>query len=272
MATYDWDATLYERLGAPQLELAQALFSRIRTDITGSIVDAGCGNGLVTEALLRARPQCTVLAVDSSSTMLEKAKHRLIHHKGRVELVQADLQHFVRPDSAECIFSNATLHWVAHHEPMFCNFFASLQPGGALVAQFACCGPRTQPFADKIADVTRQDKFARYFEGWHWTVADITESRERTALTMAGFEDIDIQVHFTRMLFGPADLPAFMQNIVLHEHSARLPNQRLRDAFTRAGIEASAQVHGEGGLGYESLICVAHRPSIGEFGQLMTAS
>ena len=272
MVTYEWDASLYERLGAPQLALAQDLIARIPKDIAGNIIDAGCGNGLVTEALLHARPQCTVLAIDSSSTMLEKAKHRLSRHKGRVELMQADLQHFVRPDSAECVFSNATLHWVAHHEPMFHNFFASLHPGGALVAQFACCGPRTQPFAEKMDAITRRPPFARYFEGWHWSVGDITEARERTVLTMAGFEAIDIQVKFTQMPFGPEDLPAFMQNIVLHEHSARLPTAHLRDMFTRAGIEASAETHGPGGLGYESLVCYAHRPSVGELGQMATAS
>ena len=257
---YEWDATLYDRLGEPQLQLARDLLRHLPQKAGARLLDAGCGNGRVTQALLEAFPEASVLAVDSSESMLRQARERLQHYAGRVEFVQADLQTFVRPNYADCVFSNATLHWVADHTQLFSNLHTTLRPGGKLVAQFACCGERTRVFADKMETLMQTRSWAARFVGWQWSINTISAQREHQALAAAGFADIGVQEAYTPMQFTSNDLFAFMQNVVLHEHIARLTSSTDRAAFTHACIAAHAEIHGDGILGYESVICSAQRP------------
>src|SRR4051812_40766802 len=60
---------------------------------TGSVLDAGCGSGRVTELLLDHLPDAHVVAVDSSQDRLDEAAVRLAGPllAGRLDLVLADL-------------------------------------------------------------------------------------------------------------------------------------------------------------------------------------
>src|SRR5688500_2012461 len=105
----------------------------------GTVLDAGCGSGRVTEVLLEYRPDIRVVAVDASPERLEEAARRLAGHiqAGRVELVEADLTQRLPLAPVDAILSTATLHWIADHDAVFANLAAVLRPGGQLIAQ---CG------------------------------------------------------------------------------------------------------------------------------------
>ena len=49
----------------------------------------------------------------------------------------ADLSALPFQQTLDVVFSTATFHWVLDHDRLFANLFASLRPGGILVAQ---CG------------------------------------------------------------------------------------------------------------------------------------
>ena len=89
MQARDWDGASYDRISAPQEALGRAVLARMHLRGDETVLDAGCGSGRVTEALLERLPRGRVIAVDASPSMVEQARRRL--GARRVEIHQMDL-------------------------------------------------------------------------------------------------------------------------------------------------------------------------------------
>src|SRR2546427_9897570 len=106
----EWDADAYDRLPVPMTRWGEAVVGWL--DLSGDerVLDAGCGTGKVASFLLKRLPYGTVVALDGSTEMMDRARGRLAGD-GRVELVVADL---VRPlpidRPVDAILSTATFH------------------------------------------------------------------------------------------------------------------------------------------------------------------
>jgi ubiquinone/menaquinone biosynthesis C-methylase UbiE len=85
------------QLGHPargeQLDLLLTVAQRMRP---AQVLDAGVGSGLVAVRLLERLPAATLVGVDHSTAMLDRARERLAPFRERVRLVQADL---ARPET-----------------------------------------------------------------------------------------------------------------------------------------------------------------------------
>ncbi|MFL5308183.1 MAG: class I SAM-dependent methyltransferase [Polyangia bacterium] len=104
-----------------------------------SVLDAGCGPGLVSEALAAAGNQ--VLGVDLSSEMIHRAQNRCARFGERVSFQQGS----VVDVSADARFGGAVSRYVLHHVLDPAEFVqaqvAHLEPGGVLIA----CDHTTDP-------------------------------------------------------------------------------------------------------------------------------
>ena len=78
------------------------------------VLDAGCGTGRVTAALLERLPRGRVIAVDGAPSMIEEARRRL--PAGRVEFMVADLATLELSQPVDHVLSTATFHWIADHD------------------------------------------------------------------------------------------------------------------------------------------------------------
>ena len=70
MQARDWDGASYDRISAPQEALGRAVLARMDLRGDETVLDAGCGSGRVTEALLERLPSGRVIAVDASPSMV----------------------------------------------------------------------------------------------------------------------------------------------------------------------------------------------------------
>src|SRR6266566_1004259 len=129
-----WDGQSYDRISGPMEALGREVLARLRLSGDEVVLDAGCGSGRITEALLERLPRGRVIAVDASASMLKAASERLsdthASGDGRLELRLADLLEFALPEPVDAIFSTATFHWIADHERLFARLRALLRPGG----------------------------------------------------------------------------------------------------------------------------------------------
>src|SRR5271165_59691 len=127
MTARDWDGATYDRISGPQARWGAALLDRLPLVGDERVLDAGCGSGRVTEALIERLPRGHVVALDASGQMLEAARSRLARFGDRVSFVQADLG---RPlpiePPVDAILSTATFHWVPDHDALFRNLAAVL--------------------------------------------------------------------------------------------------------------------------------------------------
>lgn len=134
-----WDPAQYERfVRERELPFADALGLVGPLRDGARIVDLGCGTGALTAKLAEAYPTATVLGIDTSIEMLEKAKKlerpRLRFIKAAIEAIdQIHLEG--EPPTWDLVFSHASIHWVPDHERLVPRLFACVAPGGRIVVQ-----------------------------------------------------------------------------------------------------------------------------------------
>ena len=228
MPPRDWDATSYERMSAPQEAMGRDVLDRL--DLRGDerVLDAGCGTGRVTAALLERLPRGEVVAVDGSPAMIEAARERL---GDAAELLVADLLE-LELDPVDAILSTATFHWIADHDRLFARLRELLRPGGRLVAQCGAAGNVAELEA-AARRVGEREPYAAALGGWPgpWNFPSTTETAER--LRAAGFADVWTWSHDIRV--EPDDPREFLGAVALGSHLERLQPD-LREPFVDAVI------------------------------------
>jgi trans-aconitate 2-methyltransferase len=246
--TRDWDAATYDRVSDPQVEWAREVLDRLLLRGDETVLDAGCGSGRVTAMLLDRLPAGHVIAVDSSSSMVEHAREAL---GDRATVFQANLADLELDEPVDAVFSNAVFHWIADHERLFERLLAALRPGGGLVAQCGGAG-NVERFHRAAAAVGAEPPYKDYLLGWTgpWNFATAEETAAR--LSRAGFEDVRAWLEPRHVT--PADPTGFLRTVCLRHHLQRLPDD-LRAAYVEAVRERSG-----GELDYVRLNIDARRP------------
>jgi trans-aconitate 2-methyltransferase len=126
-----WDPAQYLKFAGPRLRPALDLLQRIDKEAPTTVYDLGAGAGNVTRLIADRWPLARIVGVDSSAEMLAKAA---AENPG-IEWLEADLASW-RPDRpADVIYSNAALHWIEDHAPIFVALLKSLAPGGVFAVQ-----------------------------------------------------------------------------------------------------------------------------------------
>ena len=228
-----WDGQSYDRISGPMEALGLAVLDRLVLAGDETVLDAGCGSGRITKALLERLPRGRVIAVDASPSMVAAARERLGPASARLEIRLQDLLDLELQEPLDAIFSTATFHWISDHDRLFARLRAALRPGGSLVAQ--CGGEGNIDVLRARANVVRdREPYAEHFAGWQppWNYAAAQETSER--LRAAGFAS-------ARCWLEPAPKQPehpreFLSTIVLGPHVQQLPEE-LRDPFMDEVLE-----------------------------------
>jgi trans-aconitate 2-methyltransferase len=239
--TREWNATSYHKVSGPQTGWGQKVLARLALGGDERAIDAGCGSGRLTAALIDRLPRGQVIAIDRSWNMLQTARANLRPAYGsRIRFVQVSLPAMPFHEAADVVFSTATFHWVADHEALFANIFSALRAGGRLHAQ--CGGGPNLAAAHALAEAVMGDEpFAPHFAGWDgvWQFASDTETQAR--LVRAGFVDVATNLEAAPTTFATeADYREFVTTVIYHPHLARLPDAlktRFIDDVTRRAAQ-----------------------------------
>jgi trans-aconitate 2-methyltransferase len=224
MTVREWSGASYDRVSGPMEALGRQVLDRLHLRGDETVLDAGCGSGRVTQALIERLPRGRVIAADASPSMVQAARERLGPESDiRVlDLLELDLK-----SPVDAILSTATFHWIADHERLFARLHSSLRPGGQLVAQ--CGGQGNIDGLRGVAnEVLAREPYAEHFRDWQppWNYAapDVTEKRLRTA----GFTQA--RCWLTPAPTQPEHPREFLETIVLGPHVQHLPAP-LREPF-----------------------------------------
>jgi trans-aconitate 2-methyltransferase len=219
-----WHGATYDRLSTPMEAMGREVLERLPLEGSETVIDAGCGSGRVTEALLARLPQGRVIGVDVSASMVDAARERL---GDRVELHVADLAALDLGLQADAILSTATFHWIADHDRLFARLRAHLCPGGVLMAQCGGHGNIANVHA-AAREVMKRGPYAPHFAGWEgpWNFA--TPRDTERCLRAAGFSEA--RAWLQELVVTPEDPHAYLTEINLGAHLGRLPDE-LRIGF-----------------------------------------
>jgi trans-aconitate 2-methyltransferase len=230
----DWNATSYEQVSAPLEAMGRDVLDRLELRGDERVLDAGCGTGRVTAALVERLPRGQVVAVDGSPAMVEQARERL---GDRADVFVADLLELEVDPPVDAILSTATFHWIKDHDRLFARLHAALKPGGRLVAQ---CGGEgnVARHAQAMVAAASQPEFGQHFGAanalWNFAGPEETESRLRAA----GFSDVRCWLEPKPV--QPSDPLAFTSTVTLGPLLAQLPEEKRRP-FAEAVLAESGQ-------------------------------
>jgi trans-aconitate 2-methyltransferase len=223
-----WDGRSYDRISGPMEALGREVLGRLQLRGDETVLDAGCGSGRITEALIERLPDGHVVAVDASPSMVAAARERLPGADvRRLDLLELDLQALGLQAPLDAILSTATFHWIADHERLFARLRTALGPGGRLVAQ---CGGRgnIDVLRGHASDVLAREPYAARFADFKqpWNYAGPEETRQR--LLAAGFAEAESWLQPAPK--RPDEPREFLSTIVLGPHYQHLP-ENLRESF-----------------------------------------
>jgi trans-aconitate 2-methyltransferase len=220
----DWDGASYDRISATMEALGLEVLGRLDLAGTEVVLDAGCGSGRITQALIDRLPEGHAIGVDQSASMVAAARRRL---GPEVDLRVVDLLELELEQPVDAILSTATFHWISHHEELFRRLHAALRPGGRLAAQ---CGGEgnIDVLRGQVAKLLTVEPYAEHFVHWRapWNYAGPDETHER--LLAAGFSSAECRL--TPAPREPEHPREFLSTIVLGPHVQQLPEE-LREPF-----------------------------------------
>jgi trans-aconitate 2-methyltransferase len=224
MPVRDWDGASYDRISGTMEALGLEVLGRLELSGEETVLDAGCGSGRITQALIERLPRGRVIAVDESPSMIDAARARL---GPDVDLRVQDLLELDLGEHVDAIISTATFHWIGDHDKLFARLHAALRPGGRLLAQ---CGGEgnIDVLRGKARAVLAEEPYATAFADFRspWNYAGPAVTHER--LLRAGFDQADCWL--TPAPREPEHPREFLSTIVLGPHYQHLP-EALREPF-----------------------------------------
>jgi len=127
----DWNPQKYLAYKNERTQPAIDLLERIVLVNPKKIIDIGCGPGNSTQILVNKFPNCTIIGLDSSKTMIEKAKADFpnqiwIHEKA---------ENITDEEKYSLVFSNAALQWIDNHEILIPKLWKLVDGKGVFAAQ-----------------------------------------------------------------------------------------------------------------------------------------
>ncbi len=125
-----WNAKTYSKFCEPRTRPARDLLNAISSSFQPKIVcDLGCGPGNSTVLLKNRWPEARIIGLDTSINMLEEAKRIA----PQLEFLQTDIAQF--SEKTDCLFANASLHWLNNHEYLIPKLLKLINPGGVFAIQ-----------------------------------------------------------------------------------------------------------------------------------------
>ncbi|MCS5714254.1 class I SAM-dependent methyltransferase [Herbiconiux sp. CPCC 205716] len=200
-----WDGERYAEVATLQHELGRR-FADALTPVAGSggraarVVDAGCGDGVVTRMIAALPWVGDVLGFDPSPLMVEKAG---AGNPG-VSFEAGDVTTFVATSPFDLAVSLNALHWVPDSAAALAQLRDALRPGGRLVAQFVSEGARPS-LEDVAQQVATGPAWGRYFSGVEAPHVHRTAEEWRALAAGAGLAVSGAEVSDLAWDFGSAE-------------------------------------------------------------------
>jgi trans-aconitate 2-methyltransferase len=249
-AVTGWDGERYAEVATLQHELGRRFADELSPgagagpgsaapDAGERVLDAGCGDGVVTRMIAEQPWVGDVVGFDPSPLMIAAAE--AAGHPG-ISFEAGDVTTFSSPRTFDLAVSLNALHWVGDSAAALARLHGALRPGGRLVVQFVPDGER--PSVEDVAQgVATSPGYARFFEGVGAPHVHRTPDEWRRLATDAGFAVQSAEVHDLAWDFGSAEAFRAWCTVGFTAWTEHLPADRV-DPFVHEVAAAYAEVTG----------------------------
>ncbi|HEY9314091.1 class I SAM-dependent methyltransferase [Williamsia sp.] len=246
----DWDGDRYADVSALQRMVAEVSIGDLELAGHERLLDVGCGDGFITMQLAQRLPSGSVVGVDASRRMIEKALTLVPAGPSRVPADLLRVQFHVDDALAlpferdfDIAVSFNALHWI-HDQPTALQGIArSLDDGGRAVIQIVCATDRPS-IEDVAMEIAATSTWSRYFADFEPPYFHVEPDRFREFAEKAGFTVSDLAVQDLRWQFDSTDAFAQWFSVGATDWTHRLPASDV-DQFVGDLIDRYQQVTGE---------------------------
>lgn len=178
MPAWEFDGERYREASAHQKGWGAGLIDRLRLCGRESILDLGCGDGVLTAQLAARVPHGRVLGLDASDGMVRAARQL---ERANLRFERRDVVELDAAGEFDVVFSNAALHWVKDHVRLL-----AAARGGTICLNFAAEG--NCPALERVLrHVMEYPRFAPRFAGFAWPWYMPGAAHYEALLAAAGF-------------------------------------------------------------------------------------
>ncbi|WP_238420322.1 class I SAM-dependent methyltransferase [Gordonia sp. 'Campus'] len=242
----DWDGERYADVSELQRMVAEESIGDLELTGTERLLDVGCGDGFITMLLADRLPSGSVVGVDASRRMIERALDRVPADNLRVQFHVDDVLALPFDDDFDIAVSFNALHWVHDQGAALRGIARSLVDGGRAVLQMVCATDRPS-IEDVAMKVAAQPAWQPHFDGFDAPYVHIDPIHFGELATDAGFVVDDLSVKDLRWQFDSvADFRAWFA-VGASDWTSRLPENAVDD-FVEAVIDRYTDVVGEPAL------------------------
>ena len=173
-----WNPQRYLEFADLRLRPAVDLLARVNAPTPRTVADLGCGPGNVTKLLAERWPAASIVGIDNSATMLERARAAFAGD-ARVRFDEDDLARWRPAAPVDVVYSNAALHWLDGHATLFPHLMTTLASGGVLAVQmpnnfgtpshaFVAAIAQSERWRARIGDLVRETPVAETAQYVRW--------------------------------------------------------------------------------------------------------
>ena len=214
-----WKPAQYERFRDERAQPFRDLAALVEPRPGMRIFDLGCGTGELTAELHQSLKARETVGIDSSAAMLAR-----VPQVPGLRFEQQDINSFAPEEKADLIFSNAALHWVPDHGPLFARLTTALAPGGQLAVQMPMTDDHlTHRTASELA---RSPMFRRLLGGYQGRPPLPEPERYASWLHRLGHARQHVRVVvYTHLLGSREEVLEWVRGAMLTDYQKRLPPQ-----------------------------------------------
>lgn len=107
----DLNAKTYNKYSSLQKSYSRIILNKVHFSGGESVLDVGCGDGVITSVLLKRVPNGKVIGVDPSQQMIELAK-KINQKTSRLDFLCTSAEHLKFKEKFDIIFSFSCFHWI----------------------------------------------------------------------------------------------------------------------------------------------------------------
>lgn len=233
MDTFEFDGKKYKLASKHQKEWGNDLISQLSFKGNETVLDLGCGDGILTEQLSLFVPNGKVLGIDASMNMIKTAKKI---QKSNLEFAHININEMNFENEFDLIFSNAALHWVKDHKRLLKNAYKALKTNGEILWDFGGFG-NCSNFIDVIQKKISEDNYAKYFENFEWPWFMPSKEQYTELVSTVGFSTFTInEVNRDRYFSNASEMIQWIDQPSIVPFIKYIPDE-FKETFRQEVIE-----------------------------------
>lgn len=221
-----WKPRQYLRFGGERRQPFFDLMGLVQPKSDMQVADLGCGTGELTRELHRHLKARETLGIDSSDSMLEKARG---FEGDGVRFKKGDIEEVAGTERWDLVFSNAALHWLPDHPQLLRRLAASLTDEGQIAVQVPA--NHDHPSSTLAAEVGRESPFREAMGGYIRESKVLEPEAYAALLNELGFREQHVRMQvYNHPMSSWEEVVEWQKGALLTAYERRMPEE-LYDAF-----------------------------------------